>query len=49
MIEVNNASIGFDTPQGFKTVVHAVSLQVPQGKAWARMSDHLPLIGDFAW
>ena len=25
------------------------SLQVPQGKVWARMSDHLPLIGDFAW
>jgi endonuclease/exonuclease/phosphatase family metal-dependent hydrolase len=25
------------------------ALQVPQGKVWARMSDHLPLIGDFSW
>ncbi|ARU06859.1 endonuclease [Comamonas serinivorans] len=25
------------------------SLMVPQGKVWARMSDHLPLIGEFSW
>ena len=25
------------------------ALQVPQGKVWVRMSDHLPLIGDFSW
>jgi endonuclease/exonuclease/phosphatase family metal-dependent hydrolase len=24
-----------------------VSLQAPQGKVWARMSDHLPLIAEF--
>ena len=39
MIEVNNASIGFDTPQGFKTVVHAVSLQVPQGEAYGLVGE----------
>jgi endonuclease/exonuclease/phosphatase family metal-dependent hydrolase len=26
-----------------------VSLQVPRGKIWWRMSDHLPLIAEFAW
>ncbi len=25
------------------------TLLVPQGRVWARMSDHLPLIGEFAW
>jgi endonuclease/exonuclease/phosphatase family metal-dependent hydrolase len=25
------------------------NLLVPQGRAWARMSDHLPLIGEFSW
>ena len=25
------------------------TLMVPQGRVWARMSDHLPLIGEFAW
>jgi hypothetical protein len=24
-----------------------LSLQVPRGKIWGRMSDHLPLIGEF--
>jgi endonuclease/exonuclease/phosphatase family metal-dependent hydrolase len=26
-----------------------VGLQVPRGKIWGRMSDHLPLIAEFAW
>ncbi|HEY0201340.1 MAG TPA: endonuclease, partial [Burkholderiaceae bacterium] len=24
-----------------------LALMAPRGRAWARMSDHLPLIGDF--
>ena len=39
MIDVNNASIGFETPQGFKTVVHGVSLQVPQGQAYGLVGE----------
>ncbi len=26
-----------------------VSLEVPRGRIWGRMSDHLPLIAEFAW
>ncbi|MEN5181648.1 ABC transporter ATP-binding protein [Comamonas testosteroni] len=39
MIDVNGVSIGFETPQGFKTVVHGVSLQVPQGQAYGLVGE----------
>ena len=29
--------------------VHRVSTQVPRGPIWGRMSDHLPLLVEFAW
>ncbi|MEY4979871.1 MAG: hypothetical protein RLZZ352_2141 [Pseudomonadota bacterium] len=29
--------------------LHPVSAHVPRGRAWARMSDHLPLIAELAW
>ncbi|MEY4122688.1 MAG: hypothetical protein RLZZ457_1526, partial [Pseudomonadota bacterium] len=29
--------------------VHRVQTQVPKGGIWGRMSDHLPLLTDFAW
>lgn len=39
MIDIQNASIGFDTPQGFKTVVHSVSLQVAAGEAYGLVGE----------
>lgn len=29
--------------------LQALAVQVPRGGAWARLSDHLPLVADFAW
>jgi endonuclease/exonuclease/phosphatase family metal-dependent hydrolase len=29
--------------------VHRVATHVPRGGIWGRMSDHLPLLTEFAW
>jgi endonuclease/exonuclease/phosphatase family metal-dependent hydrolase len=29
--------------------LRAVSVMVPQGRIWRRMSDHLPLVAEFTW
>ena len=29
--------------------VHRVATHVPRGPIWGRMSDHLPLLVEFAW
>ena len=39
MIDIQNASIGFDTPKGFKSVVHSVSLNVPAGEAYGLVGE----------
>ncbi|MEG0920766.1 MAG: ABC transporter ATP-binding protein [Comamonas sp.] len=39
MIEIDNASIGFDTPQGFKLAVQDFSLRVPQGEVYGLVGE----------
>ena len=39
MIDIQNASIGFEVPQGFKVVVQDVSLNVPAGEAYGLVGE----------